>query len=302
MLLYEDHRSQAPAVDHKAVVYTVAFSPDGSALATGAKDGSLFVRDADGRVSSLRERLIKTFAVHAIDYLANGAGVIAGGEFGWATWRQEDDCWKQFGPQGDRPVTSLAVVSDRVIALGIGNRLKPTEGTLELWDISADRKSPSYFHEPNGVRAIAACPKKKLVAWATGHKVVKVWDITSPTKPTAISQPRACSAVALSADGNALGVAVDWTATIYDMSKKRGPVELKGHKGQVASVCFSPDGQTVMTGSWDQTVRLWDATTGKERANYRWDIGRVYCVTYAPDGLRLAAGGDLGRVVVWDAE
>ena len=57
-----------------------------------------------------------------------------------------------------------------------------------------------------------------------------------------------------------------------------------------------------MTGSWDQTVRLWDVATGLERANYNWDIGRVYCVTYAPDGFRLAAGGDLGRVVVWDAE
>jgi WD40 repeat protein len=110
--------------------------------------------------------------------------------------------------------------------------------------------------------------------------------------------------VALSTDGNALAVAVDWTAIVYDVSKKRGPVELKGHKGQVAAVCFSPDGQTVMTGSWDQTVRLWDATTGKECANYRWEreVGRVCCVTYAPDGLRLAAGGDLGRVVVWDAE
>src|SRR5262245_15792228 len=116
MLLYEDHRSQSAAIDLKAVVYTVAFSPDGSALATGARDGSLFVRDAAGCVSSLRERLIKTFAVHAIDYLPNGAGIIAGGEFGWATWRQEDGCWKQFGPLGERPVTSLAVVSDRVTA------------------------------------------------------------------------------------------------------------------------------------------------------------------------------------------
>jgi WD40 repeat protein len=57
-----------------------------------------------------------------------------------------------------------------------------------------------------------------------------------------------------------------------------------------------------MTGSWDQTVRLWDVATGLERANYNWDIGRVYCTTYAPDGLRLAAGSDLGCVVVWDAE
>lgn len=301
MLLFEDHRSQSTAIDLKAVVYAVAFSPDGLALATGAKDGSLFLRDADGRVSSLRERQLKSFPVHAIDYLPGGSGVIAGGEFGWAAWRPEDGDWRQFGPQGERPVTSLAVVTDRLIALGIGDRLKPTAGTFEIWDISADRKMQPYFHEPNGVRSVAACPRKKLVAWVTGHRKVCLWDITTP-KPVAFPQPGACPAVALSADGRAMAVAVDWTAKIYDVEKRRERVTLKGHKGQVATVAFSPDGGTVMTGSWDQTVRLWDAATGKEKANYQWDIGRVYCATYAPDGLRLAAGGDLGRVVVWDAD
>jgi WD40 repeat protein len=307
MLLFEDHRSHSTTVDHKAVVYAVAFSPDGSILATGAKDGSLFVRDADGRVSALRERQLKSFAVHAIDYLPNSTGVIVGGEFGWSAWHQEDGCWKQFGPQGERPVTSLAVVGEQLVAFGIGDRLKPTSaGTFELWDISADRKLPQYFHEPNGVRAIAACPRKKLVAWATGHRKVRLWDITTP-KPVDFSQDGTCPTVTLSADGRSMAVAVDWTARIYDVEKcrrnpKTPPVLLKGHKGQVAAVAFSPDGGTVMTGSWDQTIRLWDAATGKERANYHWDIGRVYCATYAPDGLRLAAGGDLGRVVVWDAE
>lgn len=308
MLLFEDHRSQSTEIDHKSVVYAVAFSPDGSTLATGAKDGALFLRDANGQVSSLRERQIKSFPVHAIDFLPNGAGVIAGGEFGWTAWRPEEDGWKPFGPQSDRPIRSLAVISERVVAFGIGNRLKPTDpGTLELWDISADRKLPHSFHEVNRVRAIAACPKKKLVAWLTEHKMAKVWDITSPSKPLELPQKQDCRAIALSADGKTMAVGVDWNTKLYDVDKCRRdpkalPVELVGHKGQVSSVCFSPDGKTVMTGSWDETVRLWDVATGKERANYKWGVGRVYCVTYAPDGLRLAAGGDLGRVVVWDAE
>jgi WD40 repeat protein len=35
------------------------------------------------------------------------------------------------------------------------------------------------------------------------------------------------------------------------------------HQWLVAAVAFSPDGQTVLTGSWDQTARLWDAKTGE---------------------------------------
>jgi WD40 repeat protein len=200
-----------------------------------------------------------------------------------------------------RPVTSLAVLDERKVAFGIGDRLKNTAGTLEIWDISADRKLQPYFQEPNGVRAIAACPAKKLLAWLTGHKKVRVWDITTP-KPTDYMLERDSHAVALSADGTLLAVASDWYASIYDVEKKHKLRELRGHKGQVSAVAFSPDGRTLMTGSWDQTVRLWDVATGKELANFQWGIGRLYCVTYAPDGLRLAAGGDLGRVVVWDAE
>jgi WD40 repeat protein len=300
MLLFEDHRDHAAAADQKVVVYAVAFSPDGTTLATGAKDGSLFLRDPGG-VRPLLEHGPKSLAVHAIGYLPTEPGVIIGGEFGWLGYRQEGGAWRQFGPPWFPSVTSLAVLDDRTVALGTGDRLRATAGTFELWDISADRKKQPYFHEPNGVRAIAASPKKKMVAWATGHRKVRVWDITRQT-PIEFPQPDPCFAVALSADATALAVAAGWTARLYDVERKRERFVLKGHTGQVSAVAFSPDGATLATGSWDHTVRLWDVASGKEKANYKWDIGRVYCLAYAPDGLRLAAGGDLGRVIVWDTE
>ena len=67
-------------------------------------------------------------------------------------------------------------------------------------------------------------------------------------------------------------------------------------------MAFSPDGSTVATGSWDQSLRLWDAASGAERACFKWPAGKVYSLAYAPDGLRLAAGTDQGKVVVWDVD
>lgn len=301
MLLFEDHKADSAAINHSSVVYAVAFAPDGAALATGAKDGTIFVRDSSGCVSALRDRGPKLFPTHALAYLPDDGGLIAGGAFGWGLWKPGGEEWQPFGPQSTRPVTSLAVLGPNTVALGTGDRLKPTAGTFELWDTSSDRKLQPYFSEPNGVRAVAACPARKLVAWATGHKKVRVWDVTTP-KPFEFPQPSHCPAVALSGDGRTMAVAVDWTAKLYDVDKRCERAVLKGHKGAVAAVAFSPDGRTLMTGSWDETVRLWDVATGTERANFKWGIGRVYCAAYAPDGLRLAAGGDLGRVVVWDAE
>ncbi|MDY3553179.1 hypothetical protein R5W24_002271 [Gemmata sp. JC717] len=298
MLLFEDHRDETATVVHKAVVYAVAFSPDGSALATGARDGSAFVRNAGGHVVPLQERTPKALPVHAVSFSPSGNLLFVGGASGWHSYQQVEDGWKAVGSHASRPVTSLAVINEQTIAIGAAGK---NGATLEIWDVSSDRKLSPHFFEPNGVRTITASRSKKMVAWTTGHRKVQVWDITTP-KPIEFPQPSNCPSLALSSDGSALAVACDWNAKLYDLRTKRERAVLKGHKGQVLSVAFSPDGRTVATGSFDFTVRLWDVATGKERTNFKWDIGRVYCVSYAPDGLRLAAGGDLGRVVVWDAD
>jgi WD40 repeat protein len=128
-----------------------------------------------------------------------------------------------------------------------------------------------------------------------------VWEIIRRV-PTHLPQPKNCLAVALNPDGTQLAAAVDYAVKVFAVEKRHERLELKGHKGLVSAVVFSPGGETIATGSWDGTVKLWDAATGRERTTFRWPIGRVYCLAYAPDGLRLAAGDDKGKVVVWDME
>jgi len=51
---------------------------------------------------------------------------------------------------------------------------------------------------------------------------------------------------------------------------------LQGHSGWVFSVAFSPDGQTVASGSVDDTVKLWDAMTGKERQTLQGHSDQIH--------------------------
>ena len=66
---------------------------------------------------------------------------------------------------------------------------------------------------------------------------------------------------------------------------------LLGHTGNVSSVAFSPDGQTVVSGSWDGSIKLWDRMTGAEVATYyRHTASHWYrAIAYTPDGNRLVA-------------
>ena len=293
MLLYEDH--------NKSVVYALAFSPDGSELASGARDGSLLLHEADGSARPVTERGPKSPAIYSVGYLPDGSAVVIGHAQGWHVYRRVAGAWKLTETPPPSSVTSLAVLDSKTLAVGTGDRVKPTSGTFELWDLPTGRKVEPYFQEPNGVRAVAVCPAKDLVAWATGHRKVAVWDIRRQT-PAEFMQPTDCRAIALSPDGLHLAVSLDRPVRLFDVERRRERAVLRGHTGYPSALAFSPDGSTLASGSWDQTVRLWDVATGRERASFKWPIGRVTALAYAPDGLRLAAGGDLGAVVVWDVE
>jgi WD40 repeat protein len=76
---------------------------------------------------------------------------------------------------------------------------------------------------------------------------------------------------------------------------------LKGHSGWVTGVAFSSDGQKLASGSWDQTVKLWDVPTGKELNVVGSKMKEVQALAFSRDGHWLAAENSNDTVTLWDA-
>jgi WD40 repeat protein len=75
---------------------------------------------------------------------------------------------------------------------------------------------------------------------------------------------------------------------------------LRGHTGNVYSVCYSPDGSR-LAGASGLEVKVWDARSGAEVATLRGHTDSVTVVAYSPDGSRLASASGDKTIKLWDA-
>ena len=74
---------------------------------------------------------------------------------------------------------------------------------------------------------------------------------------------------------------------------------LEGHTGAVNAVALSPDGRTIVSGSWDHTIRAWNLTSGKSCVLF-WSDAAIFSLALSGDGQLLACGDVSGRVWLFD--
>jgi small GTP-binding protein len=74
----------------------------------------------------------------------------------------------------------------------------------------------------------------------------------------------------------------------------------KGHKDVVMSVSFDPTGETLATGSDDETVKLWDTASGMLLRTLAGHTSKVWCVAFDPTGRLLASASEDKTVKLWE--
>ena len=78
-------------------------------------------------------------------------------------------------------------------------------------------------------------------------------------------------------------------------------ITLEGHEDSVTSVVFSVDGNKVISGSKDKTIRIWEAQTGKAAGEpLRGHFSAVLALTVSADGKWVASGSRDGTLRIWD--
>ncbi|MFN9315256.1 MAG: NACHT and WD repeat domain-containing protein [Microcystis sp.] len=86
------------------------------------------------------------------------------------------------------------------------------------------------------------------------------------------------------------------------LNRKSERNRLEGHGRYVHSVNFSPNGKTLVSGSDDKTIILWDVKTGKKIHTFEEHNGLVRSVNFSPNGETLVSGSWDGTIKLWDVE
>ncbi|MFM6619085.1 MAG: WD40 repeat domain-containing protein [Dolichospermum sp.] len=75
---------------------------------------------------------------------------------------------------------------------------------------------------------------------------------------------------------------------------------LEGHTCSVITIAVTPDGKTVISGSDDQTIKIWDLGTGTEKFTFEGHTYSVRAIALTPDGKTVISGSDDNTIKIWD--
>ncbi len=105
---------------------------------------------------------------------------------------------------------------------------------------------------------------------------------------------------AMSPDQRLLAVVWEQQIYLWDLANRRLLQHLAGHQKAINHVALSSQGRLVVSGSQDETLRLWDGFSGREQRLLEEPTGEVISVAVTADGRKVISGSQDGTIRVWD--
>jgi len=95
-----------------------------------------------------------------------------------------------------------------------------------------------------------------------------------------------------------------WNVLMVEGAWRRGRVKclkrLMGHTGGVSALLVSPDGLSIYSASWDNTIGVWNRVTGERMGSWTGHTDEVLALSITADGKRLASSSKDGTIRIWD--
>ncbi len=279
-------------------IYNVAWSPDGSILASVSWENSIFLYEANSK-EKLRTLHGEGVAVFGIAWSPDGSSLASGSVGDRVTiWdaASGEPLHILSGHSGSMVSTVAWSPDGSLLASGA------EDATVILWDAATGEQARTLHGHVREVTAITFSPDGNILASGAADDTIIIWNAATGEQLHVLDKhASSIHGLAFSPDGSVLASGSrDDTIILWDTTTWQQLHTLEGHTLWVESVAFSPDGSLLASGSMDDTVILWDVATG---AHLRTLVGHskgVYGVAFSPDGSLLASGSGDSTIILWD--
>jgi WD40 repeat protein/tRNA A-37 threonylcarbamoyl transferase component Bud32 len=283
---------------HTHRVWSAAWSPNGTRIASSSSDKTVQVWDAaDGGNSYTYTG--HADSVYAAVWSPNGQHIAS------TSYDQTVQVWDS---SGGHPYTYTGHSSfvwtaawspdNRHIASGGGDK------TVRVWDYLSGTTLTVFTGHTGAVFSVAWSPNGRSIASAGADGTVQIWDASTGMIMYTFQPYSALPiwSVAWSPDGSRIASAgSDKTVQLWDANSGAHLYIYYGHTDTVYSAVWSHDGSRIASGGDDKTARLWDAADGSNVTIYNGHSNSVRKVAWSPNSHRVASASWDQTVRVWRA-
>jgi len=283
-------------------VVSVAFSPDGTILASCAR-GS-FVRllwCGTGKQEFLEE----TNTPCHVSFTPDGEELAFCHDSSQRFCNALTLCKLATGEKRSRDVSGSRIVfspTGRIFAHNRDVLLWDRQTLTPIWDDGPERKTThGIAFSPDGRVLATGCYCWKVNEKATAF--IRLLDVASGREQgRLVGHSSVTWSVAFSPDGKYLAADSGPFIWVWNVRTEQPVTRLKVGRYEFKQVAFTPDGRFLAATGNEGTVRFWDTATWRQHVAFDWDIGPLVSLDIARDGLRAAAGSKRGKIVVWDID
>ena len=280
-------------IGHSDDILALAFSPDGTMLASSSQDGTIKIWSV-----ATGTELLSFFghndAVNDVVFSTDNTKILT---------CSDDETAKVWDVQtseliltytGHRSAVNTIDASPDGLSVLTGSK----DNSAKLWNLSTGETQRTFSGHSSAVQSVAFSTNGDAIFTGSLDTTAKLWDIQTGAVLNSFKSG-SVNSVDLSTDGVTVAIGGSGGAKLANLTSGEFTYTLLNGNAKILSLAFSPNGTRVAIVGDDNSLQVFDAATGEKLQSLSGHTSGINAAAFSPDGLQVVSGGEDNLVRVW---